>query len=410
MKFRYTAVDKLGKTNSDTLEANDTLDATEKLRKQGLFVTDIHPEETRLDYAHHHHHGHKRVGAGRRLKSIAMFTRQLQVLVSTGTPLVQALSALERQAKDDRWRSVVVGLRTKVEEGATLSAAMADHPNYFDSVSRSLVAAGESSGNFESMLDRLASLARKQLHVRSSIVGAMVYPCLLIVVSIAVLSVMLCFVLPRFAELFKTLDSGLPPTTQFLMVLSNILRNYWYAVIGSIVGTVFGLRLWAKSPRGKVALDTIILRLPQFGKITRSFCTARVTRLLGVLIESKVPLIDAIQLTRGATTNHHYTQLLNAAEQSVTRGEPISTAFSNPKLIDPSVCEAIKNGERSGQVGALLLNMSDFLDEDNETIIKSLTSIIEPVILIILGVLVGFVALSMFLPLFDLTSATSGGG
>src|SRR5205814_6822215 len=275
-------------------------------------------------------------------------------------------------------------LRSKVEEGTTLSAAMADYPQYFDSVCRSLIAAGESSGNFEVMLDRLAGLARKQLHVRSSIVGALVYPCLLIVVSIAVLSVMLTFVLPRFAELFKSLDTALPPTTQFLVTLSNILIGYWWAIIVGVAGFIVILRTWAKSAGGKVTIDTIVIRLPQFGKIARSFSTARVTRLLGVLIESKVPLIEAIQLTRGATNNTHYIRLLESAELAVTRGQPISSAFANPGLIDPSVCEAIRNGEHSGQVGALLLNMSEFLDEDNEVIVKSLTSILEPVILIVL--------------------------
>jgi type II secretory pathway component PulF len=177
------------------------------------------------------------------------------------------------------------------------------------------------------------------------------------------------------------------------------------------VATVaIAIRFYLRSPHGKITRDTFMIRAPQLGKISRNFCTARITRLLGTLIESRVPLIDALQLTRGAMRNGHYNHLLVLAEQAVVRGEPISTAFEDARLINPSVCEAIRNGERSGQVGKLLLNISEFMEEENEVVVKSLTSIIEPCILIILGVLVGFIAMSMFLPLFDLTAATGGGG
>jgi len=177
-----------------------------------------------------------------------------------------------------------------------------------------------------------------------------------------------------------------------------------------MVAAVFGIKAYLRSATGKRTLDRTMIRLPQFGKITRNFCTARVTRLLGTLIESKVPLLEAIELTRGACKNGEYVQLMINAGEAVTRGEPVSSAFADIKLINPSVCEAIRNGERSGQVGKLLLNISEYLDEENEVVVRSLTSILEPIILIVLGILVGIVAISMFLPLFDLTSATAGGG
>lgn len=405
MKIVYTAVDAKGQTVNDNLEAGSLGEAQEQLRKRGLYIVDI-KEATRAVSGRARRSG----GKSKRLKNFAIFCRQLFVLVSTGTPLVQSLQALEKQIQEPAWRGIVGKLREGVEEGTPLSKVMAEYPEYFDQVSRSLIAAGESSGSFDAMLDRLATLLKKQVAVRANVIGAMVYPCLLIVVSVAVLIVMLTFVLPRFADLFKTLDTALPPTTAFLMMLSRFLTQYWWmAISGGVVGGIAG-KMWFSSAQGKRVFDTLAITLPKIGKICRNFCTARVIRLLGTLIESKVPLIEALQLTGASTVNGHYSKLLKDAEDAVTRGESIAQAFDVPKLIDPSVCEAIRNGERSGRVGLLLLNMSEFLDEENDVIVKSLTSIIEPIILMVLGVLVGFVAISMFLPLFDLTAATRGGG
>jgi type II secretory pathway component PulF len=221
---------------------------------------------------------------------------------------------------------------------------------------------------------------------------------------------MLTFVLPRFAELFKTLDSPLPPTTKFLMALSEAMRTYWWGFLLAIGGSVAAAKTWLGSEAGRRAIATLTIRVPKFGVLVRNFITARVVRTLGVLLQSKVQLLEALRLTRLGTTNHHYADLLTRAERSVTRGEPISAAFARPELIPANIYEALRNGERTGQVGPLLLNMADFMDEENEVVMKSLTSIIEPLILIVLGVLVGAVALAMFMPLFDLTAAARGGG
>ena len=407
MKLVYEAYDKAGRRVDDSLDAPDAAQATERLRRMGLYVTKI--EEAKAPSADAARSG-ARVSQGKRLNQLAMFSRQLHVLVSTGTPLVQALGALERQVRDATWKSIVGDVRKLVEEGASLSEAMAQYPEHFDSVARSLIAAGESSGNFDSMLDRLALLTRKQLYVRRLVIGAMVYPSLLLVVSLGVLTVMLTFVLPRFVELFESLDMPLPPSTQFLMVVSNVLTGYWWAVVGGVAGFAFLLRLWMLTPGGRRTWDGFVLSLPQFGKMAKSFATAKVTRLLGVLIQGKVPLLDALHLARHATRNSYYVDLIVKAEDAVTRGEPVSAAFGDERLISPAVYEAMRNGEKSGQIGPLLLHVSDFLDEENEIIVKSLTSILEPLIMIVLGALVGFVAVSMFTPLFDLTSMAQGGG
>jgi type IV pilus assembly protein PilC len=408
VKLVYQAFDAAGKSVSDVIEAPDTNEAMETLRRQGLYVTEIGPAREGSAPGSPGGGG-RRMGRGRLLKNLAMFTRQLSVLMTSGTPLVQALGALERQSSDKAWRHVIASLRVKVEEGATLSAAMDTNPGVFDPVCRSLISAGESGGSFDEMLDRLATLTRRQMHVRNAVIGALIYPTLLVVVAVSVLATMLLFVLPRFATLFETLDVALPPTTKMLMAMSDFLRAYWWSVPVVGVAGFVGVRAWVRSAAGRRWVDSVVLKLPAVGPIVKNFAVARIARVLGVLINGKVPLLEALVLARTTARNLNYVDLVARAEDAVTRGATMSSAFATGNLVSPSLCEAIKSGEQSGQMGPLLLSIADFLDEDNEVVLKSLTSILEPAILIGLGILVGFVALSMFMPLFDLTSMTQGG-
>lgn len=404
MKYRYTAFDKSGRSVRDTVEAPDKSEATELVRKRGLFVTEMTEAGRRETSAPAARRGSVR------LKDLANFSRQMAVLVSTGTPLVEAMEALERQSPEGPWREVVADVRKRVEEGKQLSEAMEAHPDVFDGICRSLVAAGESGGKLDAMLERLARLTRQQQKVRSSLVGAMVYPCLLIVVGLVVMCVMIGFVMPRFEGLFKTLGAPLPPSTEALMAGGEFLRGYWWAVAGGIGFGAAGLKFWLASPSGRLFMDGLLVGLPQVGKVTRSFATARVARVLGVLLEGKVALLDALRLTRQATGNTRYAALIERVEDAVTRGESVSAALGapaseGPNLISPAVCEAVRSGEKTGQIGPVLLSVAEAMDEDNEVLMKSLTSLIEPLILVGLGVMVGVVAISMFLPLFDLTAA-----
>ncbi len=405
MKLVYSAFDKAGKKITDTLEAASVSEAGDILRRQGLFVTDIRESGKGREEA-----GASGAAPGaRKLREISSFMRQLSVLVSTGTPMVEAIGSLEKQLPESPFKVVIQDIRNRVEEGAQFSEALAAHPRWFDPVCRSLVAAGESGGQLDAMLKRLASLLRQQLKVRSTVISAMIYPAVLIFVSIIVLVAMVGFVMPRFEGLFQTLGADLPGSTRLLMDIGTFVRSDWYWILGVLIGVGVGLKLWLGSQAGRLWRDGFILKVPQLGKVVRSLATARITRVLGVLIEGKVPLLDALQLTRESTGNSRYVALVDRAIDMVTRGEPVSSAFVESPLIPKSVSEAVRSGERTGQLGPVLSNLSDFLDEDNEVIVKSIASIIEPVILMGLGVLVGFVALSMFLPLFDLTASAGGG-
>jgi len=406
VKLAYQAYDRSGRAVHDVIEATSTDEATQTLRRQGLFVTTVrNTQDTPAGASGASKNAKsKRFSGGSRLKNLAMFTRQLYVLTATGTPLTESLGALERQTRDKHWKGIIADLRQRVEEGEPLSVGMGQHPECFDEVYRSLIAAGETGGKLSSMLERLANLVTKQLKTRSALIGAMVYPALLLVVSGNVMIAMLTFVLPQFSVLFETMDMEMPPTTKMMMGLSYIMRTYWWALLLAVVGAAVGIWRYLRTTAGQDALNTLAIRIPMFGAMIRGFITARMIRLLGVLMDSYVPLLDALELTRASADNKHYERIIDQARDAVTRGESMSDAFADETLITPSVYEAIRSGEATGQVSTMLVNMADFLDEENEVILKTLTSILEPLILVVLGVVVGAVAISMFLPLFDLTA------
>lgn len=412
MNFAYLAYDRTGKQFKSTVDAGSVAEAQEALRRQGLFPTELN----RLDSDGERAGVQGRLGfAGgggkaRRLKDMSIFVRQLSVLVSTGTPMVEAIISLEKQLPPGPWHKAVSDIRGRLEQGASLTSAMEHHPRYFDAVARSLVAAGESGGRLDDMLKRLAMLSRQQIRIIGAIRGAMVYPCLLLIIATNVLATMLLFVLPRFEGLFKSLGAPLPASTQMLVDLSNLLRGYWWAAILAVIPTIVMMRLWLLSESGRNWVAGLKVTAPQIGKVYRSFATARFARILAVLLEGKVPLLDALKLTRESTGNIRYERLIAKAEEGVTRGESLSSTLQNSPLMSPAVVEAIRSGERSGQLAPVLMHVAEFMDEDNELVLKSLSSLIEPLILLALGVVIGFVAVSMFLPLFDIATAAQAGG
>lgn len=404
MSYSYTAYDRSGKEVCGTIDAASEHEALEEIRRKGLFPTHVGRQKESLQ------RGPKSRAPRGALRSLVFTLRQLAVLSSTGTPIVDALIAVERQTSDGAWRAILADVRRRVEEGATLAEAMGSHPEAFNAVCRSLVAAGETAGNLGVMLERLARLIRRQQRVRSAMVGALVYPALLISVSAGVLVVMIALVMPRFAEMFESLDAPLPASTEILMDLSAWLRAYWWAVLGTLIAGACGLGAWLSTAHGRATRDRILLRLPIVGTMLRSMSAGRIARLLSVLLASRIPLVEALELTRNTITNREYRILLEGSIERVTRGDSLSSVFSGSPLIPPSMTEALRSAERSGTVDTVLGDLADFIEEDNEALVRALTSVFEPIILIVLGVLVAFVAISIFLPLFDLTaSATTGG-
>ncbi len=406
MKFAYQGFDAAGKPVNGHVDASDRHEAGEALRRRGVFATSIDDDGAGAKVTAQRSGGGKKGGA----REVATLLRELSVLVGSGTPVVEALGSLERQIGPGPWHDTIAEVRSSVEEGVQLSDALARHPGTFNGVVRCLVAAGESGGRLDAMLDRLAKLVRQQLKVRTTLIGAMVYPTVLIAISMFVLTILVVFVMPRFRGLFETLQTPLPPTTKFVMAISDTVRGQWPILLGVLVSTVVGVTVYLKSEAGKMFRDRAMVRLPQIGRVTRNFATARITRVLGVLLEGHVPMLEAMALTRESVPNRLYQDVMTKAEDAVSRGESFSSVLNESGLFAPSVVEAIRTGEKSGRMSGVMLQLSDHLDEDNEVLIKTATGLIEPLILLLLGVVVGMVALSMFLPLFDLAGSTGSGG
>ncbi|GAB4383745.1 MAG: type II secretion system F family protein [Phycisphaerales bacterium] len=402
MRLSFEAYDRSGRTVTGSIEASSMEEARAKLRQKGMFVTELTAGAKAV------------VTTGfsmpslKRLKGMSLLARQLSLLISTGTPLVDAMKAVERQTKDARWKSAVSDMRARVEDGAPLSEAMAAHPTLFSPVACSLVRAGETGGGLEHMLDRMARLARQQEKVSSAVLGSLLYPAVLTTISLIVLVLMLTFVLPRFATMFEALDAPLPATTRILLSIGESMRQYWWCVPLVMLAAGFGIFKLVTSPRGRLMLENAALDAPMIGKIFRSLLVSRIVRLLGVLLEAKVPLLEALHLTEQSIPSHRYAALLARASEQVARGESLSDTLADDPGIPDSIVESIANGERSGRLGSVLCSLAEFMDEDNEVLVKTLSSIIEPIILVGLGIVVGFVAISMFLPLFDLTTMTQG--
>ncbi|MEL7088454.1 MAG: type II secretion system F family protein, partial [Planctomycetota bacterium] len=293
-----------------------------------------------------------------RPRHLLFVARQMHVLLASGTPVVATLEGIERQTKEPRWQQAVAGIRQQVEEGSNLSTAMAQYPHLFDRVFRSLIEAGETAGKLPEMLDRLVKLTSKDLQMRSGILGAMLYPAILLFVVLVVLCITLTMVVPRFALLFDSLNVPIPPTTQATLLASGILRSYWWMLLIAAVGLGVGLFQWLRTDRGQGSLHTVALRMPVVGKLTQSFVTARVVRLLGTLMDSHLPLLQVLELVKGSAGNRHYAALIERAEDAVGRGEPVSSAFDDPTLINPSVYEAFRSGEASGRIAPSLITVA----------------------------------------------------
>ncbi|MEO0629962.1 MAG: type II secretion system F family protein [Planctomycetota bacterium] len=343
-----------------------------------------------------------------KLRQLTSFTRQLTVLISSGTPLVDAIEATERQTPAGVWRDIIQDVRLHVERGESLSSAMARHPDRFDSVYRSLIQAGESGGDMKQILDRLSAISRQRQIVQSTVLGAMIYPALLLVVSGSVLVGLFLNVLPRFQQLFDSLNAPLPPMTAFLIDSSAFVRGNALFIGVGLVAAVVTAVISARSQSGRASMQRVLVRVPVLGAAVRSFVVARLARVMGVMLEARVPLLESLHVAQATARNIEYEAILSRATSRVERGEALSDSIEDGFLIPASLAEAIRNGEQNGKVGEVLVVLADMMDEDNAILARSLTSILEPLILALLGVVVGGVALSLFVPLFDLTASTGG--
>lgn len=342
---------------------------------------------------------------GMTLKELVSFTRQASMLLSSGSAVVPALHALSRQMKKPSARAVISQVAQSMEEGLSMTEALKQHPKVFNNVYCALVAAGESSATLPHMFERLANMLTAKRAMRNKLIGATIYPILLLSMCVSIMAIMLLFVMPRFAIMFENIGAELPASTMILLDVSTVLRNWWMLGVAMLLGGVGGLIYLCRSPSGRQWFTDAQTRVPLFGIVFSRLIQAQMFRLLGVLLESKVSVLESLELTSNVTRNRQFTNLFENLTEAVTSGRELSNALEHSRLIDPAICQAVRTGEESGNLDGAIKYVAAVMDEENVEIVNTATKLIEPVILVVMGVLVGGVAISLFMPLFDMTSA-----
>lgn len=403
MNLTYDAIDQAGKSLRDSIEAASIREAIEQLHRKGLFVTEIREcaglrAATQGRILRHE--------AGRLpLKTLALFTRQMAMLLRAGSAIVPAVHAIRRQISKPAQAAVLDQLALDLEEGTPLTEAMRKHPASFDSVYCAIIAAGEASATLPEMFERLSAIVGKRRAMRNKIIGSLAYPALLIAMCVKISFVLLFFVLPRFAGMFKQLGVEVPWITRSLLSFADFLRGNWIFVAGAALALVASA-VWAlRSSAGQQWLSDIQLYIPVLGRLRARLIQSQILRTMGMLLESRVGVLESFELARRSTQNRQFQRLFDTMEQAVTSGGHITDAFQTSRLIEPYVTQAVRTGEDSGNLGGAMTYCADVLDETNTELINTVAKLIEPAILITMGAVVGTVAVSLFVPLFDLTSA-----
>jgi type II secretory pathway component PulF len=406
VNLTYDAIDTQGRQIRDTLQAGSVRDGVDELRKRGLFVTKIAPGKEDAAPATDGKAVNPEVShAKMSISQLMIFTRQMSMLLKSGSAIVPALSAIAMQLKNPAHQRMLQLVKEDLEYGESLADAFGKYPKSFDATYRAVVAAGESSATLPEMFSRLAVLIGRRRSMGNKIIGALVYPCLLIGLSVVIQAVMMFFVIPRFSGMFETLGVELPASTKFMMATANGLRQYWYLYALLLCGAVAGLVALIKTDGGRQLVCNWQTRIPIVGRLMSRLIQAQTFRILGMLLEARIGLMSAMDLARKVTRNDQFQTLYDDLEESVTRGDSVSSALERGSLIAPSIVQAVRTGEQSGKLGESISYVADVLDEENLELLSATTKLIEPAVLIVMGLVAGGVAISLFLPLFDMTSA-----
>ncbi len=404
MNLTYEAIDTSGRSVRDLIEAATVKAAVEQLRQRGLMVTNIETASEKDVERRARAAQQAATGVKLPLKQLVLVTRQMAMLLSSGSAVVPALSAIARQLKEPEHAHLLQQLRRDVEEGLTLTEAMARCPRTFDSFYCAVVAAGESSATLPQMFERLGGIVGKRRAIRNKVIAAMAYPALLVGLSVAIINVLIFFVLPRFGDMFSSLGVPVPVTTEIMLALGEGLTDHWVVVVGALIAIAGGVSGLIFTSAGRQFIANIQIRLPVVGSLASGLIQGQLFRTLGMLLESRVGVLEALELARGTTTNARFADLFDSLDTAITSGNSLSDALEDSGLIDPAICQAVRTGEDSGNLGGAISYVADVLDEDNTELVNTVTRLLEPVIIIIMGAVVGVVAVSLFMPLFDITS------
>jgi type IV pilus assembly protein PilC len=402
LTFAYQARDSAGKISNGVQDGINEENAVNALMARGLLVLSIQQK-----------------GASRMARSkpkvpdadLVMFTRQLATMVDAGLPLVSALTALFEQSDPKRQaglRRVIGEITAYVQEGTTFNDAICKHPKVFSRLYTSMVRAGESGGMLSEVLDRLAGFLEASARLRKKVKSAMTYPVIVISIAFGITTFLIVKVVPVFGSIFADFGAKLPAPTQFLIDLSAFIRNYWYYMIGGMVGVFYAIRAWLNSASGADTWDRWKLKMPVFGPLTHKICMSRFARTFAQLIRSGVPILEVMQIVGDTSGNSVVTKALKAVSADVERGDHLTSALTRQAIFPPMMLRMVAAGESTGKIDAMLEKMADFWDEEIEAMLAALTSLLEPLLIVFLGVIVGGIVIAMFLPIFKLSDIVSG--
>lgn len=402
--YAYRGLNTQGKSAGGTIDADSEKAARLKLRKIGVYPTEVAPEGKKK--LAHLSLG-REVDLGRffqrvRTQDIATMTRQLSTLISAHIPLVDALNALGEQTPNVKLKGIIGSVRENVVQGKRLSDAMALHPSVFSGLFVHMVAAGEASGAMEVVLERLADFAEKQTRLRSKILGALTYPLIMSLVGIALMGFLLVYVVPKVTKIFEDVKATLPLPTRTLIFVSHALADYWYLFLLLGAGAAYGLRRYLKTPRGRAFYDRTTLRLPIFGKLFRMVEISRFARTLSTLLGSGVNLLNALEISKRIVQNGLLVQAIEETRIGVREGEPLAEPLRRSGQFPPIVTHMISIGEKTGELEPMLARVAANYDQQVDNLVGTLTTLLEPVMILVMGGVVSFIVMSILLPILQL--------
>ena len=400
--FSYQARDMSGKIVSGIQDALNEDNAVTSLMSRGLMVLSLQAKASA-------NKARKKTWTVKET-DLVLFTRQLSTMIEAGISLVQALTALYDQCDPKRQKSlrhIISDVTTRVQGGETFHESIAKHPRVFDRLFVSMVKAGEHGGLLAEILDRLAGFLEASARLRKKVKSAMTYPVIVICIAMAITTFLIVKVVPIFGEIFKDFGSKLPAPTQFLIDVSDFMRGEWYFLILGIGGTFFGIRTFLRSKGGKQLWDKWKLKLPVFGPLIHKICMSRFARTFAQLIRSGVPILEVLEIVGGASGNHVVETSIKGVSADVEKGDNLSVALSKKTIFPPMMLRMVAAGEATGKIDTMLEKMADFWDEEIEAMLDALTSLIEPMLIVFLGVIVGGIVIAMFLPIFKLNEVVS---
>jgi len=341
--------------------------------------------------------------------ALPSFSRQLSAMLAAGMPIVASLEALEEQTDNPNFKMVIRQIKSDIENGSAFSDALRQFPSIFDDLYANMVRGGETGGQLAETIGRLASFLESNARLRKKVKSAMTYPTVVLCLAIGIAAAMITFVVPVFVQMFADFKATLPAPTQFLVNLSNFMRKNGAFVIIGIVVAIILFKRWKSTPAGAYAFDQFVLKTPVFGELTKKVAAARFARTFGQLIRSGVPILTALEIVSGATGNKVAEKVILNARQAVEKGEPLSSAMLNQTVFPPMLVRMLQAGEKTGKVDEMMDSIANFYDAEVENMLSALTSLLEPLLMVFLGVIVGGIVVCMFLPIFKMPSIVAGG-